>query len=294
MDLRQLRAVVAVVDEGGFTRAATALHVAQPSLSQTVAGLERELGVDLFHRTGRRVVLTAAGEALLEPARQALRAADTARAAASAVAGLEGGHLDLVCLPTLAADPLAPHVGAFRAAHPRVTVRLLEPDDPTSLLALVRSGACELGVTEHHPVDDDLERAPLMTQAYLVVLPTDAGVGAGPLAMADVLALPLVTTPVGTSNRRVLDDACAAVDGTPRVAVETTSREALVPLVLAGAGATLLPGPLALDAERRGATVRPVDPPVTRAVGTVHRRARLSPAATTFLTLVQTSRTEST
>src|SRR5437763_4983385 len=88
MDLRQLEYLVAVVDHGGFTRAADALFVAQPSLSQGVRTLEAELGVPLFHRLGRRVELTSAGEALLEPARRMLRDATTARAAVAEVAGV--------------------------------------------------------------------------------------------------------------------------------------------------------------------------------------------------------------
>src|SRR4051794_28969743 len=118
MDLRQLGYVVAVVDEGGFTRAAEAMHVAQPSLSQAVRTLEAELGVELFHRSARAVRLTAAGQALLGPARQALRDAASARAAVAAVVGLEAGHLDLTCLPTLAVHPLTELVGRFRRAHP--------------------------------------------------------------------------------------------------------------------------------------------------------------------------------
>src|SRR5690349_4120895 len=126
MDLRQLRYVVAVVDEGGFTKAAAALHVAQPSLSQAVRALEAELGVELFHRAARHVTLTSAGEALLEPARQALRDAATAQAAVAQIAGLEGGHLDLVSLPTLAVHPAAALIGRFRRSHPQVSVRLVE------------------------------------------------------------------------------------------------------------------------------------------------------------------------
>ena len=84
--------------------------MAQPSLSQTVRSLETELGVELFHRTGRRVVLTAAGEALLEPARRALRDAETAREAAVAVAGLVAGHVDVV-------DVADPRRRARRRAH---------------------------------------------------------------------------------------------------------------------------------------------------------------------------------
>src|SRR5215471_7246173 len=107
MEVRQLAFVLAVADEGTFTRAADALGISQPSLSQGIRALEAELGVELFDRRARPVRLTAAGEALIEPARRAVRDLATARAAVDAVRGLEGGHLDLVSLPTLSIDPVA-------------------------------------------------------------------------------------------------------------------------------------------------------------------------------------------
>src|SRR3954470_19972801 len=148
MDLRQLEYVVAVVDHEGFTRAADALSVAQPSLSQGVRTLEKELGVELFHRLGRHVALTAAGEALLVPARRMLRDAEVARAAVAEVRGLVAGQLDLAALPTLAADPLAPLVGAFRSAHPGITVFVTEPEEGSAVSDLVRSGRVEVGFTD--------------------------------------------------------------------------------------------------------------------------------------------------
>src|SRR5919108_194737 len=72
MDLRHLEYVVAIVDHGGVGRAATALHVAQPSVSASVRRLERELRVDLFDRVGRRLVLTDAGSTVVDHARQLL------------------------------------------------------------------------------------------------------------------------------------------------------------------------------------------------------------------------------
>src|SRR5215218_54563 len=144
MDLRQLRYALAVVDEGTFTAAATVCHVAQPSLSQAVASLERELGVALFERLGRRVELTAAGMAFVPAAREVLRAVGTIVADVGAVAGLDAGHLDLVALPTLAVDPVTPLVGAFRRAHPGVVVRLAHPEGKDELLGRIRSGDSEL------------------------------------------------------------------------------------------------------------------------------------------------------
>ena len=78
MDVRQLKFFLAVVDHGGFSRAADELMVAQPSLSQAIAGFERELGMPLFHRVGRGVVLSDAGQALVGPARVVLRDIDEA------------------------------------------------------------------------------------------------------------------------------------------------------------------------------------------------------------------------
>jgi DNA-binding transcriptional LysR family regulator len=97
--------------------------------------------------------------------------------------------------------------------------------------------------------------------------------------------MPLVTLPPGTSSRRLLDHALAAAGATPRIAVETDQREALVPLVLAGAGATILPRAMAETARRLGAVVAPLDPPVTRDLALVHRDAPLSPAAAAFVGL---------
>src|SRR6266852_1752732 len=155
MELRQLEYAVAVIDHGGFTRAAAALYVSQPSLSQGVANLETELGTALFHRVGRKVILTAAGEAFAEPARQLLRDARTIRETVEAVSGLRAGSLDLVALPTLAVEPAARLVAAFRRAYAQVAVRLVEPEDVDALLSLVRDGRCELGLAEL-PVADDL------------------------------------------------------------------------------------------------------------------------------------------
>src|SRR6185312_15051513 len=110
MDSSRLRHFVAVAEHGGFSAAAREVYVSQPALSFAVRELEAEVGVALFVRHGRRVRLTSAGEALLEPARQVLRDLATGQAAVEAVAGLEAGTLSLASLPTLAADPLAPMV----------------------------------------------------------------------------------------------------------------------------------------------------------------------------------------
>jgi len=286
MDERRLRAFLAIVDEGGVTRAAAALHVAQPSLSQTLRALEAELGAELFHRVGRGLRPTAAGEALVGPARQALRALDATRAAVGAVAELAAGRLDLAALATLAVDPLATLLGRFRRAHPGVTVRVLEPDSAARVGTLVQEGHAELGLAHLPLARAELEATVLGEQELLFVLPPGAGVpGAGPLAPATLAGVPFVATPPGTSTRILLEDALAAVRREPTIAVEVASRDAIVPLVLAGAGAALLPAAQAREAVRRGALARLARPRILRRIGLVRRPGPPSPAAGAFLAL---------
>ncbi|HUA46218.1 MAG TPA: LysR substrate-binding domain-containing protein [Solirubrobacteraceae bacterium] len=286
MDERRLHYFLTVVDEGGVTRAARRLHVAQPSLSQAIRTLESELGTELFHRVGRGLQLSAAGEALIGPARQVLRAMDEARDAITGIVELKTGTLEIAALPTLAVDPIATLIGRFREQYPGVQVRVHEPETADGVLALIRGGACEVGAA-HLPLHGEkITVHPLGEQELLFVLPpgsvprNERPVGARELAMT-----PLVVSPPGTSTRILLEQALTAVGVTPNIAVQTAAREAIVPLVLAGAGAALLPAPLAHEAARRGATIRRARPKITRAVGLIHRASRLSPAASAFLAI---------
>src|SRR5215207_362011 len=240
MDLRRLRLFLAVVDGGGMTRAAESEHVSQPSVSQAIRELEADLGTALFHRVGRRVVLTTAGEALVEPARQVLRDVETGRAAVEAVAGLGAGLVDLVA-----------------------------------------SGECELGITAEPVTAPGLASHELGRQDLLAVLPPGAQ-AAHTMAVGTMARYPLVTAPPGTTTRRQLEEAFADAHVSPRVAVVTAQREAILPLVLAGAGATLFPRPLAEQAAALGAVVVSLRPGLTRPVHLFHRNGPLSPAAAAF------------
>ena len=285
MDERRLRYFLAVVDEGTVTRAARRLHVAQPSLSQALRAFESELGVLLFHRVGRGLRLSTAGEALIGPARQILRGIDEARDAISGVLELRTGTLEIAALATLAVDPMADLIGRFRARYPGVEVRVLEPEEADHVGALVRDGACELGAA-HLPLSrTDLVARPLGEQELQFVLPPKTPADQRPLGARELARIPLVVSPPGTSTRMLLEQALDAVGVAPQIAVQTAAREAIVPLVLAGAGAALLPAPLAREAQRRGATVRRARPRISRTVGLIHRQGALSPAARAFLAL---------
>jgi LysR family carnitine catabolism transcriptional activator len=280
IDLRQLEYVVAVADAGGFIAGARAAHVSQPALSARIADLERELGVELFHRVGRGSKLSSAGEVVTEHARVVLRDILTLKAGAAAVAGLSGGTLDVAALPTLAVDPLAELVGSFRAAHPKVIVRIADAEDD-GVAAMVRAGRVELGLSDLPITSGGLIEVPLADQELLAI----TNVGRRSRDLRALAAQPLVLTPPGTSSRRVVEAALAALGIEPIIAVEVAQREAVVPLVLAGAGIGFVPRAQAEAARAQGATVVRPDPPLVRRIGVVHRPGPQSPAAGEFLRL---------
>lgn len=286
MDLRQVEYVLAIVDTGGFTRAAAAVHVAQPSLSQSVRRLERELGTPLFFRIGRTVKLTDAGLAFVGPARRLLREAQNVIAAVAGHAALTAGAVDVVSLPTLVADPLAVVIGRFRQRYPGVAVRVHDPLTTANLLEMVSDGRAEVGITDAGSTPRGLVRRSLADQELLAVLPPGSPSRSGRMRLDAFARYPLILGPPGTSTRQVVEDALHRLGLQPTVAVETSQREAVAPLVLAGAGATALPAPLAEEAQGLGATVAGFVPRLTRPVTVVHRATELSPAARAFLDLL--------
>ncbi len=289
MELRQIEYVVGVVDHGTFTRAARALHVTQPALSEGIARLEREIGVDLFHRVGRRAVLSSAGVAFLEPARQLLRDRAVLTASVTAVTGLAAGRLDLVSLPTLAVDPLAPIVGAFRHSHPGIVVYIEQPEDAAAVASSVRSGRSEVGLAELPIPDDGLVTEPIVDQELVAVLPPSSPLaGRRRVTVADLADVPLITTPPGTSMRHHVDAAFADAGLTPVIAVQTEQREGVVPLVLADAGASIVPHAVAeAAAPRPGLYVAHLSPAIRRTVGLIRRAGPVSPAAGAFVDQVR-------
>lgn len=291
MELRQIEYVLAVLDEGSFTAAAAAAGVTQPSLSEAIRRLEAELGVRLFDRVGRSVGVTDAGGAFEGPARRLVRERAALLAAVGAVAALDVGTLDLVALPTLAVDPLAPLVGRLRTDHPGIVVHLAEPEGSQALEQMVADGRSELGLTELPARNADLVEIRLARQEIVAVCPPGTALPVpGRLPVAHLAGMPLVATPPGTSTRDLVERALASAAVAPVVAVETSQREVIAPLVLSGAGTCFLPSALADTVGAQGAVVARLVPPLTRTIGLVHRASPLTPAARALVELARGSR----
>ncbi|RRO19314.1 LysR family transcriptional regulator [Saccharopolyspora rhizosphaerae] len=287
MDRRELEYFLAIVEHGSFTAAAQAMHVAQPSLSHAIRNLEKELGGKVFHRLPHGVSLTPAGDALAEPARQVMRDLSTASASVREVLGLSSGRLDVVAQTTLAVDPLAELIGTFLREYPKVAVNIADPELGTDVTSSVRAGECELGVVDsEHPIGD-LESMVLRGREIFAVLPPGSVPGQKRLSVPELSTLDWIATPPGTATRAVIEDTVGTRGGEPSFAVETAHQAMIVPLVLAGAGATLLPRSMARDAAARGAVVLPLRPRVVRRGVLFWRPGPLSPAAAQFLTMAE-------
>ena len=175
-----------------------------------------------------------------------------------------------------------PEVGQQLAHSIRVDV--LEPDTAAGVGELVRRGECELGAAHLPLAGEDPVTRQLGEQELLLVFAPEAPLADGrPLEPRALSEIQFVVAPPGTSTRILLEETLASVGVTPQIGVQTGAREAIVPLVLAGAGAALLPAPLAREARRRGAEVRSATPQITRTVGLVRRGVPLSAAASEFL-----------
>ena len=283
MDLKQLEYFVRVAELGSFTRAAQSLSIAQPSLSHAIGWLERDLGSRLFERHGRGVRLTPAGEALLKPARRSLRSFQLARGAVRAVSEGGFGRLSIITNTLWAVDPLAQLIGGFRGLHPGVQLTVADPARRSDVLDAVRLGRAELGLVDGTPPRGILASRWLAEHELVAVLPTRSGAVPPSIGIEELEETGLVCTPGGTALRSIVDELLEAVGLPTEVAVETAHLASVVPLVLAGAGAAVLPRGLAAEAAAKGSRVVPLAPAARSEVHLIWRDGRLSALAQHFV-----------
>lgn len=284
MNVGQLEHVVAAVETGSFTLAADRCGIAQPSLSASIARLERELGVPLFHRVGRRIVATDACAAMLPAARDAIRAVEQARRAAGAVQRGITGHLDVAAQPSVVWTAVEA-VAELRHRRPGVAVVLHAPGDEGSIGEMVGSGRCEVGIGDVQQRSGLVWRE-VRTEAYVVVDAAGTPGRGSRCTVEGLRTVPLVLPPKGSPTRTAVDTIFLDAGVDPVVVVEVDHREALLPLVAAGAGATVLPESMAGIGPTTSLRVRPLAPRVERHIGVVVRDAPLTPAAAELVEIV--------
>jgi DNA-binding transcriptional LysR family regulator len=290
MDLRQLRYFVAVAEELHFTRAARRARIAQPTLSQQVRLLEKELGVTLFKRTKRRVELTHPGRIFLDEARRLLLGADEAVQAAQSAGAGQLGRLLVACGPSAGYVGLLGMLELYRRQSPRVSVRLLE-SPVADLLVAVEQGEADVGLFVPYFESSLVTREILLELPLLAALPKSH-----PLASSNRVSLKrLAEEPFilfgrrrGSGFHERILSMCHSSGFAPRVLERMEQIHTLLYLVGAGYGVSLVPA--TLDANRRGdvAFVPLQDPSATLEFAMVWREDRVSPMVEGFLETART------
>lgn len=282
MNLKQLEFAVALAEEGNFTRAAERCHVVQSALSHQIAALEQELGTPLFERLPRQVRATAAGEAMLVHARQALASLRHLRADVAAVSGEVRGLLAIGQISSLTGIDVVAMLAAFQQVHPQVEFQL-RVDKSEDLIAQVQSRDLDVALVGLSPSAglDGVCHQMLQEEDLVAVLaPSHRLARRKRLPLTELQDEALVDFPRGTGARRQTDDAFAAAGLPHTVRFEVNLMELVERFVRHGLAVGIVP---ALIAEGFEGVVRiPLQPTPTRRVHLVWQRLP-TPAARVFV-----------
>ncbi|MFI2643953.1 LysR family transcriptional regulator [Streptomyces sp. NPDC018610] len=284
MQFQQLQYFVAVAETRHFTRAAELVHVAQPSLSQQIKALERELGADLFLRARGNITLTDAGEALLPLARRILADADTARHEVLELAQLRRGRVRLGATPSVCTGLLPDVLRAFHDRYPGVHL-LVEESGSHDLVRHLARGALDLAlvVLPLPTPSPALTTVELLREDLVVVSSPEAsapgGEGRRTVRIADLARERLVMFRHGYDLRELTVAACRAEGFEPEFAVEGGEMDAVLGFVRAGLGVAVVPRMVAARSGRGLRVTALARPGLHRTIALAHRSDVAPPRA---------------
>jgi DNA-binding transcriptional LysR family regulator len=293
MDLRRLEIFAKVAELGSFSRAAQALALTQPTVSEHVRALEDELGVQLLDRLGRGAAATRAGQLLLGYAQRMLALSREAHQAIEHFQGRLAGEL-IVGGSTIPGEYVLPAlIGRFKAKQADISIVLLIGDS-RQVNEWVDDGRVELAIVGARPAQRALEARELMGDELVVVVPAEHGwARRETVSLAELQAEPMVVRERGSGSREALERAlAAAATGLTafRVVGEMGSTEAVKQAVRAAMGVALISKRAVEDECRAGlvSCVRVSNMTVARAFYLVtHRDRSRSPLALAFLTFLE-------
>lgn len=287
--LKPLRAFCQTVRLGSVSRAAEALFVSQPAISQQLQALERELGVDLFERSGRRLVPSREGQLLFEMALPLVESLDGLEASfRDKVKGLDAGELNIAANSSTILYLLPRIVERFRQRHPdvRLTLHNAISADGTDLL---RSDAADLAVGSMTDVPADLSYAPAYRFEQVLIAPPGHALARGELSLEAISQHPLVLPPKRQITYRLVDQVFQRHRLPYTVALEVGGWEVIKQYVAMGMGISIVPALCLNDADRDRLVTRSMSAWFPeRSYGVIVRRGRfLSPQARAFIELIQ-------
>ncbi|MFF4583641.1 LysR family transcriptional regulator [Streptomyces sp. NPDC001373] len=277
MEIHQLRYFAAITDEGTFTAAAQRLHVSQSGISTQVAKLESELGQQLLDRSGRRIRLTPAGEAVLPLAKSALATLEAIQHTAAEFSTAVRGRVRLGMITGCSIPSFLDTVADLGRTHPGIELSLHEGHSD-GLQAQVLSGSLDLALIGYAgDVAPGLEVGTVIDEPIAAVVPAGHPLDRAELRLADLHGTKILSLSPGTGIRAAYEDSCRRIGLEPRVDIDASSPAALLRLAERGAGAAVLSASSAQGAGLR--TVHLADAATHARLGLITRRGQHSPAA---------------
>jgi DNA-binding transcriptional LysR family regulator len=236
MDLLQLKYFQVTARLEHMTRAAEKLSLAQPSLSQSIAKLEEELGVPLFDRQGRRIQLNQFGRTFLRRVERAFLELDEGKREVADLAGLETGSVSLAVTSTQLLPDL---LSAFLARHPRVRFRLFQQHALATVVQQLERGEIDLCISSPPIEQPGIACVPLITEEIFLLVPARHPLARrGSIRLSEAANEPFISLKPGHGMRDMMDEVCKRAGFVPNVAFEGDETATVRGLVSAGLGVT--------------------------------------------------------
>lgn len=290
INFKHLRTFLLVAENSSFRDASDQVHRSQSAVSAQIKQLEEQLGTALFHRTTRRVKLTAAGEQLLQAAQRGLREVEAGVREIQETLDLRSGRVSVASSPIMAATLLPPILAAFETHYPavRILVRELTPAD---LYESVLRGDADFGIGPASESSEFDFETILKEDIYALVprrfMPSDSE----SIPLKELAPMPVLLLSNATALRSMLDDSAKRCGMTLRPKYECTQAQTLISMANVELGAAILPKSIVpCRPDKRVQALRIVSPVLSRRMGliTVHGR-HLSPAASRLAQLIRES-----
>ena len=285
MNVKQLRAFVAVAKFQSFAQAGEHLHISQPALSLTIKALEENLGGALLSRTTRSVSLTAEGEVLLPLARRLLADWDDTEEMLRQRFTLQLGRVAIAAMPSFAGNLLPGALKLFRQCYPKVNVTVHDVINE-QVQELVRHRRVELGIGFEPDNVEGLHFHPLYLDRFVAVVPADSPLARlAQISWAQLLAEDFVALQRPSAVRLLLEQNVAVQHGKLAVAFESHQLATVGRMVASGLGVSAVPALCITQMQELGARCIPlVEPAVERRIGVIALREHtLSTAAQALL-----------
>ncbi|MDK8179693.1 LysR family transcriptional regulator [Paenibacillus sp. UMB4589-SE434] len=252
MEIRQLQYALQIAEERNFSRAAEKLHIAQPSLSQQLSKLEKEIGVLLFQRTTNSVEMTYAGEVFIDRAQKIIDSLEQLKREMSDISQTKTGKVVIGTMPITGSHILPHVVPSFHRRYPDIELVLTEEPSTSNLIKMTAQGKndfCLLSLPIQEPT---LTYEPIVDEEIVISVPHDHPLATStlegltsshrrPISLQEVRQEPFIFLKKGQGFRQITLEMCRNAGFEPRVVFESSNMETVQSLVAAGMGISLVP-----------------------------------------------------